>query len=92
MPDLPLFVAEAKDCLDRVWTVKHDPSLGDAHVSFRVFGNNEGRDAWLQVAGTLGDHGVIKGDRWAVEIPDELPHLDAMAKLIAAGLDGERVL
>jgi hypothetical protein len=85
IPEKPLLVQEAIDCRDAGWTV------GDSHVSFMAFGSNDGRDAWLQVAAGFGDVGVIKGDRWVVEIPDGLPHLDAVAKLLAERLDGQRV-
>jgi hypothetical protein len=84
-PDRPLFMQQAVDCLDPAWTTGAD------HVAFYVFGNNEGRDAWLHLAQTFGDVGVIKGDRWAVEIPDNLPGLDPVATTIRAKLDGERV-
>lgn len=93
MADRPLFIAEGTECLDSAWTVKskYPDSFPDNHVSFYVFGNNDGRDAWLHTAQTLGDRGVVRGDRWAVEIPDDLPHLDAVASLITERLSGERV-
>lgn len=94
MPDRPLFIAAAKDCLDRAWTIpsQFPDSFPDEAVAFYVFNNNEGRDAWLHTAATFGDRGVIKGDRWAVEIPDKLPHLDQVAQTIAGRLHGQRVL
>ena len=93
-PDLPVFIAAGQDCLDPAWTVKSETpdSVPDAHVSFYVFNNNDGRDAWIHMAGTLGDHGVVRGDRWAVEIPDDLPHLDQVASTVATLLKGVRVL
>ena len=56
-----------------------------------AFGNNEGRDAWLKAAATFGDVGVIKADRLVVEIPDEMPDLDATASRLVEATGGERV-
>lgn len=80
-----LFVQDEADCLDQ------DLSTDANNTSFMVFGNNQGRDSWLQVAQTFGDVGVIKGDRWVVEIPDDLPNLEAAADEIQAKLGGSRV-
>jgi hypothetical protein len=92
MADRPLYIYEGAECLDPAWTVRSKSTdFPDDHVSFYIFGNNTGRDGWLHMAQTLGDHGVIRGDRWAVEIPDGLPHLDAVAKQLADRLGGQRV-
>jgi hypothetical protein len=94
LPEPPLLVAQAVDCHGSGWTVKskYPDDFPDDSVSFMTFNNNEGRDAWLQVAATLGDHGVIKGDRFVVEIPDQLPDLEPLALRLAEWLSGERVL
>jgi hypothetical protein len=80
-----LFIQDQTACADPAWATDADK------VAFYVFGNNEGRDAWLKLSATFGDKGVLKGDRWAVEIPDSLPNLDGVAGQINDKLGGERV-
>jgi hypothetical protein len=81
----PPFVQEAVDCHDQ------NATAGGFHVSYYAFGSNTGRDAWLKVAADFGDVGVIRGDRFAIEIPDSLPGLDAAAAKLAKATGGERV-
>lgn len=82
--DKPLFIQDIAVCTDPTWSTDAD------HVAFYVFGNNDGRDGWLRLAQTFGDVGVIKGDRWAVEVPDELPNLPAVVAAIQAKIGGDR--
>jgi hypothetical protein len=86
-----LFVQQVAVCRDAAWTVEAADVENTLHVSFYVFGNNDGRDGWLRAAQTFGDVGVIQGDRWVVEIPDGLPDLDAVASRIVQRLGGTRV-
>ncbi len=80
----PLLAQEAVDC-------RSMPSAAGKYVAFLAFGNNEGRDAWLQTAASFGDVGVIKADRLVVEIPDQEAGLDALAAKLAQATGGQRV-
>lgn len=81
----PPFVQEAVECHDK------GQAADGFYVAYYAFGSNDGRDAWLKVAAGFGDVGVIRGDRFAVEIPDGLPGLDAKAAQLAAAVGGQRV-
>jgi hypothetical protein len=84
----PLLTQDAVDCRDP--DPKWKASDG-SYVSFYTFGNNQGRDAWLQTAATSGHTRLIKADKLVVEIPDDLANLDAVASQLAQAVGGERV-
>ena len=79
------FVFLSVDCMDSAW------SRGGEHTSFNSFTDDEGVNGWVRLVRSSGNAGVVLGQHWAVDIPDELPDLDVLVSLLIERLGGKRI-
>jgi hypothetical protein len=75
----------ARQTVDVIFDVNGDRIEGLVHI----FGNLEGRDAWIEAATTLGRFGITRdAELWVVNPDGDLPNSAQIAGQLAETIDG----